>query len=124
MKKDWTHLTSMTGAKPLTIERVAVDGEAVAIEGRFDLPPLARLRSDDQVFVALFVKCHGSIKQMEKHLGVSYPTVKSRLNQIGDQLDFVDVETSVFTSDALDRLERGDISVDEALESLRKEEGR
>lgn len=121
MKQDWTYLTKLTGGKPLVIEKVAVETDGVAIEGQFDLPPLAKLPADDQVFVALFVKCHGSIKQMEKHLGVSYPTIKSRLNQIGQQLDFVEVETSEAGSDVLDRLERGDITVDEAIESMRKE---
>lgn len=121
MKKDWTYLAKMTGGKPVIVERVAVENEDLAIEGQFELPPLARLDIDDQVFVAVFVKCHGSIKQMEKHFGVSYPTIKSRLNRIGGQLGFVEVESSVSDSDALDKLERGEISVDDAIEILKKE---
>ena len=120
MKKDWTHLTKMTGNKPLTVERVAVDGDDLAIEGRFELPPLARLSADDQVFVAVFVKCHGSIKQMEKHFDVSYPTIKNRLNRIGRELDFVEVEASIESTDALDQLERGQIDIDEAIRMLKK----
>lgn len=122
MKKDWAYLTKMTGGKPITIERVAIEGENVAVEGAFELPPMARLRAEDQVFVAVFVKSHGSIKQMEKQFGISYPTVKSRLNRIGEQLDFVDVETTVERSDILDRLDRGEITVEEAIESLDKGE--
>jgi hypothetical protein len=53
---------------------------------------LAQLPAEDQVFVAAFVRCHGSIKQMEKYFGVSYPTVKNRLNRIGSQLSFVEIE--------------------------------
>ena len=120
MKKDWAYLTRLTGGKPVTIERVTVDGEDLAIDGRFDLPPMARLKAEDQVFVAVFVKCHGSIKQMEKHFGISYPTVKSRLNQIGSQLDFVEVETSTGGADVLSRLDRGEINVDDAIDALRK----
>jgi hypothetical protein len=121
MKKDWTYLAKMIQGKPIIVERVAVENEDLAIEGQFELPPLARLDIDDQVFVAVFVKCHGSIKQMEKHFGVSYPTIKSRLNRIGDQLDFVKVESSTTGGDTLDRLDRGEITVDEAIESLKKE---
>jgi hypothetical protein len=121
MKKDWTYLAKMLQGKPIIVERVAVENEDLAIEGQFELPPLARLDIDDQVFVAVFVKCHGSIKQMEKHFGVSYPTIKSRLNRIGGQLDFVEVESSTTGGDTLDRLDRGEITVDEAIESLKKE---
>jgi hypothetical protein len=126
LKKEWAHLTKLTGGRPITIERVSIDGEGIAIEGPFELPPLARLKSEDQVFVAVFVKSHGSIKQMEKHFGISYPTVKSRLNRIGDQLEFVDVETTeTFTdrSEVLDRLARGEIGVDDALKELKGEDG-
>jgi len=122
MKKDWAYLTRMTGGKPITIERVRIEDDDIAVEGAFELPPLARLKAEDQVFVAVFVKSHGSIKQMEKQFGISYPTVKSRLNRIGEQLDFVRVETtSEERSDVLDRLDRGEISVEEALQSLSRE---
>jgi hypothetical protein len=121
MKRDWTYLTKMIGAKAMVIERVSIEGEETAIEGQFELPPLARLNIDDQVFVAVFVKCHGSIKEMERHFGVSYPTIKSRLNRIGGLLDFVTVESSEAGSDTLDRLEQGEISVDEAINLLKKE---
>lgn len=123
MKKDWAHLTRLTGGREITIERVSVDGEGVAIEGPFDLPPLARLTAEDQVFVAVFVKSHGSIKQMEKHFGISYPTVKNRLNRIGDQLRFVDVESIADRSEILDRLAKGEIGVDDALKELKGEDG-
>ncbi len=120
MKKDWTYLTRLTGGKPIMVRRVEVGDEGIAIEGNFELPPLAKLQTEDQVFVAVFVKCHGSIKQMEKHFGVSYPTIKSRLNRIGGLLDFVEVETTADHGDVLDRLERGEINVNEAIESLNK----
>ncbi|MCK4573079.1 MAG: DUF2089 domain-containing protein [candidate division Zixibacteria bacterium] len=122
MKKDWAYLTRMTGGQPITVERVSINGEEAAIEGHFELPPLARLTAEDQVFVAVFVKSHGSIKQMEKHFGVSYPTIKNRLNRIGGLLDFVDVKTVSDRSGVLDRLDRGEISVDEAIDSLKKGE--
>jgi hypothetical protein len=119
MKRDWGYLTRLTGDRPLTIERVSVEGQEIDIVGQFDLPPLARLSAEDQVFVAVFVKSHGSIKQMEKHFGISYPTVKSRLNRLSDRLDFVDVESTPDSSGVLQRLDKGEISVDQAVDLLK-----
>ena len=122
MKKDWTILTRLTGGKEITLERVSVDNEDLAIEGRFELPPLAKLSADDQVFVAVFIKSHGSIKQMESYFGVSYPSIKSRLKKISEQLDFIAVETtSDGHDDVLEMLDRGDINVNKAIELIRKE---
>lgn len=121
-KRDWQALTKMTGDRPIRIERIALENEGIAIEGSFELPPLARLTAEDQVFVALFVKGHGSIKQMEKHFGISYPTVKSRLNRIGQKLEFVEIEAAVETGDVLERLKRGEIKVDEAVKLIEKGE--
>ena len=55
-------------------------------------PPLAALPAEDQIFIAAFVRCHGLIKQMEQDFGVSYPTIKNRLNELAAQLPFVEVE--------------------------------
>lgn len=121
MKKDWTYLGKLIGDRRITVSRIRLDDEAVAIEGEFELPPLARLSPEDQVFVALFVKSHGSIKRMERHFGISYPTVKNRLNRIGAQLGFVEVtESADQSNDVLSRLERGEIDVETAIAELRK----
>ena len=127
MAQEWQSLTRLTQGEPILVERVFLPGKDVFIEGRFDPPPLARLAAEDQVFVAAFVRCHGSIKQMESYFGVSYPTIKNRLNRIGEALSFVQIEReeASTTSDVLTRLEQGAITVGEALEELRagKKEG-
>jgi len=56
---------------------------------------------------------------MERIFGVSYPTIKSRLNRLAEQFDFAQVE-QVEELDPLEQLERGEISVQEALERLKK----
>jgi len=118
----WHKLTDLVGGKDFTIERVRTVDDGIALEGDFELPLLARLDAKDQSYVAAFIHCHGSIKQMERWFGVSYPTIKARLNRIADQLDFaelVDGETLVTTtSGVLDRLESGEIDADEALAEL------
>ena len=118
MARDWQDLTKLTRGEPIVVERVRLAGTDTAIEGGFDLPPLARLSAEDQVFVMAFVRAHGSIKEMERVFGVSYPTVKNRLNRIGELIELVEVETVAPGSDALQRLERGEITADEAIERL------
>ncbi|HET6455105.1 MAG TPA: DUF2089 domain-containing protein [Armatimonadota bacterium] len=119
MAKDWYDLTKLTGNARLVVERVRLENEDITIEGSFDLPPLARLSAEDQVFVAAFVRCHGSIKQMEQWFGVSYPTIKNRLNRINDRLGLVEVNSPPPGRGPLAELENGEITVKEALERLR-----
>jgi len=89
MSKEWQELTRMTQGAAIVVERVRLVADDIAIEGSFELPPLACLAAEDQVFAAAFIRSHGSIKQMEQLFGVSYPTIKNRLNRIGEQLGFV-----------------------------------
>ncbi len=122
MSKPWQELLTLTRGREIVVERVRLKDSDIAIEGSFRLPELARLDHDDQTFIAAFVKCHGSIKQMEKYFGISYPTVKGRLNRIGEKLDFVEIEVEKnISGDVLDRLERGEITFDDAMKQL--EEG-
>ena|SRR5215472_1882169 len=126
MACDWSDLTRLVGDAPFEVERVRLVESGVAIEGPFTLPPIARLAPEDQVFVAAFVRCHGNIKQMEKYFGVSYPTIKNRLNKIGAQLSFVEIAqvpegeaASGTPGEILDRVSRGELSVERAVELLK-----
>lgn len=110
----------MTQGAAIVVERVRLVDSDVAIEGSFELPPMACLAAEDQVFVAAFIRSHGSIKEMERLFGVSYPTIKNRLNRIGEQLGFVEVSATQDRDEVLGRLDRGEITVDEALEMLRQ----
>jgi hypothetical protein len=116
---DWQELTKLTQGAPFTVERVRLKDKDVAIEGSFELPPLARLTVEDQVFLTAFIRGHGSIKEMEGLFGISYPTVKNRLSAIVAQLPFIDVNPPAPKSDVLARLERGEISVDEAVKQMK-----
>ena len=121
MTQEWHELTALTGDRPFTVTSVRLDDSAIEIRGEFEPPLLARLRYEDQVFIGEFVRSHGSIKQMEKSFGVSYPTVKNRLNRIADQLNLVqvDVRPEPPSGGVLDLLESGDISAAEAAERLK-----
>ncbi len=121
MAKEWQELTEITRGKPVTVERVRLVESDIAIEGSFVLPPLANLSAEDQIFVMAFVRCHGSIKDMEEMFGISYPTVKNRINRIADQFQFVEmVVPSPSQDDVIAELEKGEITPDEALRRLSK----
>jgi hypothetical protein len=89
------------------------------VEGDFELPPLAGLPAGDQVFVAAFVRSHGSIKEMERLFGVSYPTVKARLERVSAALPLVTAEAVSPRRQALEDLAAGRIPVAEAIARLR-----
>ncbi len=114
----WPDLTQLTQGQPIVVERVRLAGKPIVIEGQFELPQLARLNLEDQVFITAFVRCHGSIKEMEQIFGISYPTVKSRLNRIAESLEFVDTDPTPSQAEILDRLKRGEISAQEAIREL------
>src|ERR1041385_7136372 len=115
---DWQELTNLTRGQPFAVERVRLTGSGVAIEGAFELPQLAQLSAEDQVFVTAFVRSHGSIKEMERIFGVSYPTIKSRLSRIADSLEFVDTNPSPSRVDVVDKLRRGEITAQDAIREL------
>lgn len=102
----------------MVVEKVRLTSKNIAIEGCFELPQLARLSMEDQVFVTAFVRSHGSIKEMEQIFGVSYPTIKSRLNRIAGSLEFVDTNPSPSRAEIMERLQRGDITAQDAIREL------
>jgi hypothetical protein len=116
--QDWQALSELTRGRPIVVERVRLVEQGVAIEGAFELPRLAQLSAEDQVFVAAFVRSHGSIKEMEQVFGVSYPTIKARLNRISASLEFVEVDPGPGREEVLERLARGEITADEAISKL------
>ena len=124
---DWQDLLRIAQGSPLLVERVHLPEKQITIEGAFSLPELARLTLEDQVFVTAFIRSHGSIKEMEQAFGVSYPTIKARLNRISASLSFLDTTPpeAVAEADAaggvdargavLGRLKRGEITAAEAV---------
>ena len=115
---DWQDLLRIAQGGSLVVERVRLPEKQIAIEGEFILPELARLSLEDQVFITAFLRSHGSIKEMEQVFGVSYPTIKARLNRIAGQLEFVDNNPSPSRAEVLERLNCGEITAAEAIRTL------
>ncbi len=72
--------------EPMRVGRLHCETCRLTVEGSFDVSPLASLAPGEQEFVVAFVRGHGSIKNMERLLGLSYPTVKKRLAGIAERL--------------------------------------
>jgi len=103
--------------QPLKVERMVCPACRVTLEGEFEISALGKLSAEDQVFVIAFVRHHGSIKKMESLFGVSYPTIKNRLNAISATLD-KSFEAPSPNLQVLEQLSRGELTVEEALERL------
>ena len=103
--------------QPLKVSRMGCPTCKLAVEGEFEVSPLGKLNVDDQAFVIAFVRHHGSIKKMESIFGISYPTVKNRLNAIAAALD-KNFEAPSPNLYVLEQLARGELTVAEALERL------
>ncbi|HTM16496.1 MAG TPA: DUF2089 domain-containing protein [Terracidiphilus sp.] len=115
---DWQEVLRIAQGTPVVIERVRIPEKGLAIEGEFTLPELARLTVEDQVFVTAFLRSHGSIKEMEQVFGVSYPTIKARLNRIAGQLQFVETNPAPGRAEVLERLKNGELSAEQAIQEL------
>lgn len=115
---DWQELLRISQGASLVVERVRIPEKGITIDGPFVLPQLARLTLEDQVFITAFLRSHGSIKEMEQTFGVSYPTIKGRLNRIAGQLDFIETNPAPSRSEILERLNQGEITAEEAIRLL------
>jgi hypothetical protein len=91
------------------------------IKGRFKRCDLCNLPEDLLHFVRIFLSCEGNIKEVEKELGLSYPTVKSRLNKIKQLLDIGRFSHYMETQNRLELLnnfKEGKIKIDDVLRNL------
>lgn len=105
------------------VERVRCESCECAVEGRFALDWPGALSPEQLAFVKVFLSCRGKIKDVEQALGLSYPTVVSRLDDVvaalGGPAAAEKPAARPGSLDVLERLAKGDIDVDEAERRLR-----
>ncbi len=112
----------------LTITKLGCPKCSTAIEGNFQPCEFCRLPEEELEFIKVFIRCRGSIKDVEKELGISYPTVRGKLDSVIRGLGFEVVtkemqkdseEKAAAKNEILDQLSKGEISPKEATEKLK-----
>lgn len=108
----------------LIVTRMACRNCGTALEGRFTMGRLFQLTTDQLHFVEVFIRCEGKISRMEEELGLSYPTVRNRLDEVIRAMGY-EVEAGQKTDnkqqqEVLERLARQEISSEEALRLIRE----
>lgn len=104
----------------LHIERLRCRGCNIAIEGEIPLPRLARLAPEDRDFIELFVRLSGSLKEMSRQLGISYPTMRNRLDRIIEILTMEISRDREYRKEIFEKLEQGKIKAEEAIKLLKE----
>lgn len=107
---------------PMVVRRLECPTCGVGVDGRFDAGQLARLSREQLSFVETFLRARGKIKDVEEELGISYPTVVARLNDVLVALGFEvgeDPREAERRQRVLDELAAGRLSAAEAAEQLR-----
>lgn len=125
-------MARMVGSCPscdtaMEVRRLECPNCRVSVEGRFDAGPLARLSREQMNFVEAFLRNRGKIKDVEVELGISYPTVVGKLNEVLVTLGFEageDPREAERRQRVLDDLASGRLSAAEAAEQLRTLGGR
>lgn len=105
------------------VTRIRCDYCDTTIEGHFQLCKFCMLTPEQKLFIDVFMKCRGNIKEVEKELGVSYPTVRNRLEDVAGALGYRTEPETRYTykrKEILDRLNKGEITVDEAISMLKE----
>lgn len=107
----------------LTITKLTCPHCSAELSGNFTPCRYCSLNDKNKLFLETFLKCRGNIKEVEKSLSISYPTVKSLLDELLAALfpeEKPQDEVQMSSTQILDMLETGSISAAEATELLKK----
>lgn len=108
----------------LKVTKLSCNSCNTNIEGEFDLCKFCKLTYEQKDFIEVFIKSRGNIKEIEKELGISYPTVRGKLENVIKALGYNPkyTETEIDKKEILERLNIGEITPEEALKLLKGEE--
>ena len=103
----------------LKVTELACEHCNTIIKSEFDLCKFCKLSKEQKLFIEVFIKNRGNIKEIEKELGISYPTVRNKLDEVIESMGYkIENKITVNTKEIIDRLSKGEISKDEALKKL------
>jgi hypothetical protein len=115
----------------LTVTRLQCPSCGTEVGGNFSLSRLAGLREPYASLIEMFLRVRGNVKEMERELGLSYPTVRARLEEaldaagLGRRSDGAEeVDISAERRAILEQLEQGEITAAEAQVRLRELQSR
>ena len=104
---------------PLLVTRLECEESGVKIEGCFEPNEFAVLPEENLDFLRLYVKVRGNLKEVERILGISYPTVRLRFEKLLLALGYeVGTDPAEERASVLDQLEKGEIDAEEASKRL------
>jgi hypothetical protein len=108
----------------MRVVRLRCNSCETSLEGSFQLGQFLKLGPEQMHFVDVFLKCRGKIKDVEEELGISYPTVVARLNEVITALGYearpAEEEAAEMRKQILDELSEGRISASDAAQRLRE----
>jgi hypothetical protein len=110
-------------SKQLSVTKLHCSHCQTTIENQFEFSKFASLGQEQIYFIEVFLKCRGNIKEVEKELGISYPTVRGKLDDIISALGYsTSKKTDVDKKKIVSMLEKGEISAEDAINMLNEEE--
>lgn len=113
--------------RKLKVVKLQCEHCETAIENEFSLSAFDYLTPEELHFAETFLKCRGNIKEVEKELKISYPTVRARLDQVivslGGRPARSEEESKQRKKEILDALERGELTAEEAVAKLKENGG-
>jgi hypothetical protein len=101
--------------RPIVLNCQACD---IELRGAIDEHPLFGLSSEWLHFLSVFIHCEGKIGEMEKALGVSYPTVKAKIQNLKEQIS-KPATSALSITEILQKIEQGDLNYAEGLEMIK-----
>lgn len=106
----------------LKITKLRCNRCGTVIENEFEFSKFEYLAEDQLNFMEVFLKCRGNIKDVEKELGISYPTVRAKLDDVVSALGYTVVKKpTVGSKEILDMLEKGEITAEQAVNMMKED---
>ncbi|MFU2157529.1 MAG: DUF2089 domain-containing protein [Caldisericum sp.] len=121
MRKKIVSICPVCG-NPLTITELKCKNCGTIIQGNFEFDRFMLLDDEDREFLIEFLRSRGNIKEVQARLDISYPTAKARLDKLLKNLNLFEEthEETLTKSEVLSKLEKGEITAEEAIELLKE----
>lgn len=113
------HKCPVCGERDFEVIKIGCRNCGTKIEGNFTISRFALLPQEHLDFLATFIRCRGNIKDVERELGISYPTVRSRLDRAIEALGFDSEASPSKRKEILESLEKSEMTAEEALDALK-----